>query len=117
MSAGCDRRSGLMIARTVLDSAGSMFADRRPNRGVGQCQTRQHWVSRPSHPYNHLMNSLGVQAIACAPVRQWLDPGAFGGTLAEMPTALFGDPSQPRVGLALDDDANRPCPSVEVEKG
>ena len=27
------------------------------------------WVSRPSHPYNHLMNSLGIRAVACAPVR------------------------------------------------
>lgn len=27
------------------------------------------WVSRPSHPYNHLMNSVGVRATACAPVR------------------------------------------------
>jgi PAS domain S-box-containing protein len=27
------------------------------------------WVSRPSHPYNHLMNSLSIRAVACAPVR------------------------------------------------
>jgi PAS domain S-box-containing protein len=27
------------------------------------------WVSRPSHPYNQLLNDLGVHAIACAPVR------------------------------------------------
>ena len=27
------------------------------------------WVSRPSHPYSQLLNSLGVHAIACAPVR------------------------------------------------
>jgi PAS domain S-box-containing protein len=27
------------------------------------------WVSRPSHPYNQLMNSVGVRATACAPVR------------------------------------------------
>jgi PAS domain S-box-containing protein len=27
------------------------------------------WVSRPSHPYNHLMNSLGIRTVACAPVR------------------------------------------------
>jgi PAS domain S-box-containing protein len=27
------------------------------------------WVSRPSHPYNRLLNDLGVHAMACAPVR------------------------------------------------
>ena len=27
------------------------------------------WVDRPSHPYNPLMNSLGVRAVAYAPVR------------------------------------------------
>jgi PAS domain S-box-containing protein len=27
------------------------------------------WVNRPSNPYNHLLNSLGVHAVACAPVR------------------------------------------------
>jgi PAS domain S-box-containing protein len=27
------------------------------------------WINRPSNPYNHLLNSLGVHAVACAPVR------------------------------------------------
>jgi PAS domain S-box-containing protein len=27
------------------------------------------WINRPSHPYNHLLNGLGVHAFACAPVR------------------------------------------------
>ena len=27
------------------------------------------WANRPSHPYNQLLNDLGVHALACAPVR------------------------------------------------
>jgi PAS domain S-box-containing protein len=27
------------------------------------------WANRPSNPYNHLLNGLGVHAVACAPVR------------------------------------------------
>jgi len=46
-----------------------------------------------------------------------LDPGALGGPFAEISTALFREPDQGRVGLALDDKADRPTATIEPEEG
>ena len=60
------------------------------------------------------LQELVVRARGLA--RPRLDPGAFGGPLADLPSALGCEPLQRRVRLTGDDEANRLRSSIQLEE-
>jgi hypothetical protein len=50
------------------------------------------------------------------PIHPGLDPGALGGPLVEVPAAVGREPSQRRIGLTRDDEADRHRVSIEFKE-